>query len=88
MNTTGSEAKWSDIKDAIIGKRTEGDLLCDVLFVDEYKGRQIPEGKKSVTVRLVIGSSEKTLTGDEIEGVANSVMRKINHKLGADVRTK
>ena len=84
----GSEAKWSDIKDAIIGKRTEGDLLCDVLFVDEYKGRQIPEGKKSVTVRLVIGSSEKTLTGDEIEGVANSVMRKINHKLGADVRTK
>ena len=84
----GCEAKWSDIKDEILGKRAEGDLLRDVLFVDEYKGRQIPEGKKSVTVRLVIGSSEKTLTGEEIETVANAVMRKINHKLGADVRTK
>ena len=82
------EAKWSDIKDEILGKRAEGDLLRDVLFVDEYKGRQIPEGKKSVTVRLVIGSSEKTLTGEEIENVANAVMRKISHKLGADVRTK
>ncbi len=83
-----SDAKWADIHDAIIGKKAEGDLLREVLFVDEYKGRQIPAGKKSVTVRLVIGSDEKTLTGDEIESVASGVMRKITHKLNADVRTK
>ncbi len=80
--------KWEEIKNTIIGKRQEGDLLRDVLFVDEYKGRQIPEGKKSVTVRLVIASNEKTLTGPEIENVASAVMRKISHVLGADVRTK
>ena len=83
-----SSVKWSEIYEAIIGKRAEGDLLREVLFVDEYRGRQIPEGKKSVTVRLVIASDEKTLTGEEIEGVASSVMRKITHKLNADVRTK
>ncbi len=80
--------KWDAMKAAILGKKAEGSLLRDVLFVDEYKGRQIPEGKKSVTVRLVIGSNEKTLTGAEIEDVANSVMRKITHVMGADVRSK
>ncbi len=82
------DVKWETMKDTILGKKTEGSLLKDVLFVDEYKGRQIPDGKKSVTVRLVIGSNEKTLTGAEIEDVANSVMRKITHVMGADVRSK
>ncbi len=82
------DVKWETMRDTILGKKTEGSLLRDVLFVDEYKGRQIPDGKKSVTVRLVIGSNEKTLTGAEIEEVANSVMRKITHVMGADVRSK
>ena len=83
-----SSVKWDTMKNSILGKSSDGDLLRDVLFIDEYRGRQIPEGKKSVTVRLVIGSSEKTLTGSEIEKVADAVMRKISHVLGADVRTK
>ena len=80
--------KWDEMKSAILGKKAEGSLLKDVLFVDEYRGRQIPDGKKSVTVRLVIGSNEKTLTGAEIESVADSVMRKIAHVMGAEVRSK
>lgn len=80
--------KWDEIRDTILGKKSDGSLLRDVQFVDEYKGRQIPEGKKSVTVRLIIGSDEKTLTGEEIESVANSVMRKITHTIGADIRSK
>ncbi|MBQ2468496.1 MAG: phenylalanine--tRNA ligase subunit beta [Clostridia bacterium] len=80
--------KWDEMKSAILGKKAEGSLLKDALFVDEYRGRQIPDGKKSVTVRLVIGSNEKTLTGAEIESVADSVMRKITHVMGAEVRSK
>jgi phenylalanyl-tRNA synthetase beta chain len=59
-----------------------------VKFVDEYMGKQVPEGKKSVTIRLVIGSGEKTLTGAEIETVANSVIKKLTKVLGADIRSK
>ena len=80
-----SMTKWSEIYDAIMGKKNE--LLHDVRFVDEYKGKQIPEGKKSITVRLVIGSGEKTLTGDEIEAVAKGVVKKLTKTIGADVRT-
>ena len=83
-----SMTKWDEIYAAIMGKKSDGALLRDVLFVDEYKGKQVPEGKKSVTVRLVIGSGEKTLTAAEIEQVANSTIKKLAKTLGADVRTK
>ncbi len=80
-----SMVKWEEIYNVITGKKTEN--LQDVQFVDEYKGKQIPEGKKSVTIRLVIGSNEKTLTGSDIEAVANSVVKKLSKQLGVDIRT-
>jgi phenylalanyl-tRNA synthetase beta chain len=82
-----AEVKWSEIYDAIVGKKSEGALLRDARFVDEYKGKQIPDGKKSVTVRLVIGSNEKTLTSQEIESVAASTTKKLSKLLAAEVRS-
>ncbi len=78
-----SSVKWDDIRKCV--KLNE--LLRDVKFVDEYKGKQIPAGKKSVTIRLVIGSDTKTLTGAEIEQVANSTLKKLSKVIGADIRT-
>ena len=80
-----SMVKWDDIYSAIMAKKNE--LLRDVKFVDEYKGKQIPAGKKSVTVRLVIGSDEKTLTGAEIESLANTVVKRLTKTIGAEIRT-
>ena len=79
-----SMVKWDDIYGAVMAKKNE--LLRDVKFVDEYKGKQIPAGKKSVTIRLVIGSDQKTLTGDEIEQVANSVLKRLVKTTGAEAR--
>ena len=80
-----SMVKWSDIHACVMGKKHE--LLRDIRFVDEYKGKQIPAGKKSVTVRLLIGSDEKTLTGAEIEAVANNVVKKLTKNIGAEIRS-
>ena len=80
-----SMVKWDDIREVVMAKKHE--LLRDVKFVDEYKGKQIPDGKKSVTIRLVIGSDQKTLTGEEIEQVANSVLKRIAKSTGAEIRT-
>ena len=77
--------KWDEIYDAVMAKKNE--LLRDVTFVDEYRGKQIPAGKKSLTVRLVIGTGEKTLTGAEIEQVANSVIKKLTKNVGAEIRS-
>ena len=80
-----SMVKWDEIYACVMGKKNE--LLRDVRFVDEYTGKQIPAGKKSLTIRLIIGSDEKTLTGSEIESVAKSVVKKLTKTFGADIRT-
>ncbi|MDR2584593.1 MAG: phenylalanine--tRNA ligase subunit beta [Fibromonadaceae bacterium] len=78
--------KWEDIRGVIAGKGGSEDLLRDISFVDEYRGHQVPEGKKSVTIRLVIGSFKKTLTSEEIEGYAKTVMKKLQKNFGAELR--
>ncbi len=71
-----------------MGKKKASALLKDASFVDEYRGKQIPEGKKSVTIRLTIGSDEKTLTSLKIENAANHVMKKLGKLIGAELRTQ
>ena len=56
--------------------------------MDEYRGKQVPAGKKSVTIRLTIGSEEKTLTSQEIEAAAEQVMKKLRKAMGAELRTQ
>jgi len=80
--------KWEEIRDVILSKKKQGSLLQSVSFVEEYKGKQVPDGKKSMTVRLVIGSLEKTLTSSEIETCAEGIVKVLSKKLGAELRTK
>ena len=83
-----SDAAWVDIHEAIMGQKKASALVKEAAFVDEYRGKQIPAGKKSVTIRLTIGSGEKTLTSQEIEAAAGQVMKKLGKKLGAELRTQ
>lgn len=83
-----SNVMWTEIYDAILGKKKASALLKGAAFVDEYRGKQIPAGKKSVTIRLTIGSDEKTLTSQEIENAANQVMKKLGKTMGAELRTQ
>ena len=80
------QVKWVDIHEAIAGKRGPDDFIRGVSFVEEYKGPQIPEGKKSVTVRLTIGSLKKTLTSEEIEGCMNAAAKRMKKTLGGEMR--
>ena len=76
--------QWKDVVQTVGGIKSE--LLHGVSFVDEYRGKQVPAGKKSLTLRLSIGSKEKTLTSAEIEEVAAGVLRKIAKRFGAELR--
>ena len=76
--------QWKDVLQTIGGIKSE--LLHGASFVDEYRGKQVPAGKKSLTLRLSIGSKEKTLTSSEIEEVASNVLSKIAKRFGAELR--
>ncbi len=80
--------RWDEIYHVIKGIEKKNEFLHGAAFVDEYRGRQIPEDKKSVMIRLSIGSREKTLNSQEIEKCANAVIRSLEHVLGAQMRSK
>lgn len=61
-------------------------LVESLTFIDEYRGDQIPEGMKSLTLRVELASEEGTLTTAEI----NESMQKIRlvlEDLGAQSRS-
>ena len=76
--------QWKDVAQTVRGIKSE--LLHGAAFVDEYRGKQVPAGKKSLTLRLAIGSKDKTLTSAEIEEVASGVLSKIAKRFGAELR--
>ena len=76
------DVMWADIYE--IASKVE--LVKDVRFIDEYRGAQAGNDKKSVTFRTWIGSDQGTLTSDKIESVKNQIMKKIGKKFGGEVR--
>ena len=78
--------QWEKIYEVATAKIGPDSMLQAVSFFEEYKGRQIPDGKKSITLRLVIGSLSKTLTSDEIESCANAIVKRLKKTLGAETR--
>ena len=56
---------WSAVEQEV--RSSGGPLLTDVRFADQYRGKQLGEGKKSYVVTLTFRSDERTLTGDEVD---------------------
>ncbi len=50
-----------------------GKLLESVQLFDEYKGKNVPEGQRSLAFRLVYRASDRTLTDQDIEPIHNKV---------------
>ena len=71
---------WKDIETVI------KDKVKELEFVEEYKGNQIPEGKKSVTFRFKIENNDVTLTSEQINEKMNGIVKILNKKYGAYLR--
>ena len=74
---------WSEIQSIVV---KSAELVKDIRFVDEYRGSQVPEGKKSIMIRLILGSDSTTLTSDQVEKTAMQIARKLEKKLGGELR--
>lgn len=75
-----NEVKWEDITKVIKSK------VKSIEFIEEYRGNQIPEGKKSVTLRVKIGNDDSTMTSDEINTKINAIIKTLNHQCGVELR--
>ena len=63
-----------------------GKLLRKVKLFDLYKGKGIPEGKKSLAFNLELRSDERTLTDADSEEVIKNVLEELEKELGAVIR--
>ena len=75
---------FMSIKETI--KKSSGDLLDSISLIDEYKGKQVDEGSKSLTIKLIFKSSQRTLTNTEIDQLVLNINQQLNEDLAAVLR--
>ena len=71
---------WADISKYIKSK------VRELEFMEEYRGNQIPEGKKSIMLRVKIGNDDSTMTSEEINKKMTAIIRTLNSQCGAELR--
>ena len=74
------EVTWAQIEESIKSKAKE------IEFVDEYRGNQIPDGKKSITLKVKILNEGTTMTSEQINERINSILKTLSKKCGAKLR--
>ena len=74
----------AELEDCIRAAGTK--LLRGVKLFDIYRGKGIPEGKKSVAFSLTLRADDRTLTDTDSDGVIAAVLEKLGTDLGAKLR--
>ena len=62
-------------------------LIQSVKIFDLYEGDNIPEDKKSIALNVTIQSSEKTLKDKDLENLNNLIIKSVEDKTGAKIRS-
>ena len=72
--------KWAEIYNAI------KNMVKEAKFVEEYRGEQIPEGKKSIMLSVKIGNDDSTMNTKQIDKKMNGLIYVLKDKCGAELR--
>jgi phenylalanyl-tRNA synthetase beta chain len=68
-------------------KQAGGKLLESIELFDEYRGKGVPEGKRSLAFRLVYRADDRTLTDKDVEPVHQKVREVLEEKFQAELRS-
>lgn len=74
------DVSWEKISKMIRNK------VSEYSFVEEYRGEQVPTGKKSVTFKVKLGDGKSTLTSDDINHKLEEITITLNRTCGATIR--
>jgi len=72
---------WDQV--AGIVRAAAGPHLESVRFVDQYRGQQIPAGKKSYVIGLTYRAADRTLSGEEVDATQAAVLKVMQDQVGA-----
>jgi phenylalanyl-tRNA synthetase beta chain len=62
-------------------------FVREVEVFDQYRGKGVEAGKKSLALRIVMQDTDRTLTDSEVEGVVASIREQLNEQFQAKPRT-
>ena len=65
--------------------KTDRKLCREVSLFDVYEGKNLPEGKKSYAISIILQDDEKTLTDKQIDGVMQKIIKSLE-QTGAQLR--
>lgn len=74
----------SDVEETI--RSIGGEMILSVNLFDVYKGKQIPENKKSLAYAIEYYSPNRTLTDEEVDEIHERIIIGLNKKFGAELR--
>jgi phenylalanyl-tRNA synthetase beta chain len=75
---------YDEVRSIVFNKG--GKLVKAVRLFDIYEGKNIPEGKKSYAINIILQDSDKTLTDKETDSVTETVRTALIQQLGATIR--
>ena len=62
-------------------------LISNIKVFDVYEGANIPENQKSIAISVTIQSFEKTLNDSDLDNINNSIIKTVENKTGAKIRS-
>lgn len=68
-------------------RKAGGALLESVTLFDEYRGKNVPDGKRSLAFRLVYRAGDRTLTDEDVETTHQKVRDVLVEKFGVEARS-
>jgi phenylalanyl-tRNA synthetase beta chain len=67
-------------------REAAGEELREVRFLSDYRGDQIPRGKKSIAFAVAFQSSERTLSDDDAARLRDAIVDTLAGRFGAALR--
>ncbi len=74
-----------DLIDAI--SNVDHSLVSNIKVFDVYEGNNIPENQKSIAISITIQSFEKTLNESDLDKINNLIIKSVETKTGAKIRS-
>jgi phenylalanyl-tRNA synthetase beta chain len=68
-------------------KKLDVSIIKKVTTFDVFEGQNIPEGKKSIAINVVMQATKKTLTEKDLDQVSEKIISTVKEKTGATIRS-
>ena len=65
----------------------DNSLVSNIKVFDVYEGDNIPKNQKSIAINVTIQSFEKTLNESDLDKINNLIIKSVETKTGAKIRS-